>query len=72
MRKFLSEISLDQWKCPNYKTHESESAGFFPMSEIISESSFLMKTYIVIVQKRIVERFGPYKKVKSLISHCIF
>ena len=37
------------------------------MSEIISENSFLVKSYINIVQKRIVERFGPYlrKKLKG-------
>ena len=60
MRK-LPEMSLDLGKCPNYKTHESLSAGFFPlMSEIISESSFLIKSDINIVQKRIVECFGTF------------
>ena len=28
MRKLLLEMSSDLGKCPNYKTHESESEGF--------------------------------------------
>ena len=62
MRKLLLEKSLNLGKGPNYKTHESESAGFFSstMSEIFSESSFLIKYYIVIVKKKkIVVRSGP-------------
>ena len=64
MRKTLLEMSLDLGKCPNYKTHESEHTIFFLMSEIISESGFLIKSYINIVQKIIVERFGPYLRKK--------
>ena len=62
MRKLLLEISFDLGKCPNYKLHESEGAGFFPpMSEVISisESKLLIKSYISIV-KKIAERFVPY------------
>ena len=67
MKKLLLEMSSDLGNCPNYKIHESESAGFFlPMSEIISESSFLIKSNIVIVKKNIVVRSGLY------ISHRIF
>ena len=40
---------LDLGKCPNQEMHESESTVFSPMSEIISESSFLIKSYIVTV-----------------------
>ena len=44
---------MDFRKCPNQKTHESESAGFyfghFPRSKIVSESSFYTKSYIITI-----------------------
>ena len=49
MRKLLSEMILDLVKCPNQKMHESESAVFPPMSEVIFKSSFLIKSYIFTV-----------------------
>ena len=70
MGKLLSELSLDLRKCPNYKMHESESACFFPMFEIISESSFLIKSYINIVKKNVM-CFGQYFK-NRWISQGIF
>ena len=45
----LLEMILDLGKCPNQKMHESESAVFSPMSEIIFKSSFLIKSYIITV-----------------------
>ena len=66
MRKLLSEMSSDLGKYPNYKTTESESDCFFVLIyEIISESSFLIKSNINIFQKRIVKRFGLYFKRRS-------
>ena len=37
---------LDLGKCPNQKMHESESAVFPTMSEIIFKSCFRIKSYI--------------------------
>ena len=48
-KKLLLEMILDLRKCPNQKMHESESGVFPPMSEIIFESSFLIKSYIFTV-----------------------
>ena len=62
MSEFLSEIR----SAPTTKRIKVKVQVFSPMSEIISESSFLIKSYIIIVQKRIVERFGPYKKSKKV------
>ena len=44
-KKMLLEMILDLGKCPNQKMHKSERAVFSPMSEIISENSFLIKSY---------------------------
>ena len=50
MRKMLSDSILDLRKCPNRKTHESESAyfwfGHFARSKIKSESIFLIITIL--------------------------
>ena len=48
-KKLLFEMILDLGKCPNQKMHECESAVFSQMSEIIFKSSFLIKSYIIIV-----------------------
>ena len=48
-KKLLLEMIFDLAKCPNQKMHESESAVFSPMSEIIFKSSFLIKSYIFTV-----------------------
>ena len=62
MRKLLSEMSLDLEKCPNYKTHESKVQVFSLMSEIVSESGFLIKSYIIIVFKKCGAFQSVFKK----------
>ena len=53
--------------------HESESAVFSPTSEIISESSFLIDSYIITVLFFFVERFGPnYNNLKQIILYFNF
>ena len=51
--KRFSDSILDLGKCPNPKTHESESAcfqvGHFARSKIESESIFLIKFYIITI-----------------------
>ena len=51
---------------PTTKRMKVKVQVFPPMSEIFSESSFFLKSYIIIVQKIILERFGPYKKSKKV------
>ena len=62
----LLEMILDLGKCPNQKMHESESAVFPPMSEIIFKTSFLIKSYIFTVLIFFVERFGPSYNNKKI------
>ena len=65
MRKLLLEIISDHGKCPNQKTHESESAGAFPRSEIISKSSFPLKSYIITILKIFGAFWSVFKKGKN-------
>ena len=56
MRTMLSDSILDLKKCPNRKTHESESACF-PVEalcevQIKSESIILINYYIITIVKK--------------------
>ena len=68
VRKMLLDSIFDLGKCPNRKTHESESAffwlGHFARSKIKSESIFLIKYYIINSKKK--RAFWPlFNKVKN-------
>ena len=67
----LSDQILDLRKCPNRKTHESESACF-PVGALPNESIFLIKYYIITVIKKNGAFWPIFNKVKKWISHCIF
>ena len=76
MRKLLSKLILDFGKCPNQKTHESESAGFLvwalPEVQNCFRKQFLHK---VIYNYYSNKNFGAVclKKmaIKKFIFHCI-
>ena len=73
MRKMLSETILDLGKCPNRKTHESESACFLvgalcKVQNLKAVSHKVLYNYYSIF-------FGAFRpifnKVKKWIFHCI-
>ena len=68
MRKLCSKMILDLKKCPNKKTHESESVGFrvwaLPKVKIISESIFLIKCAVCRIYSMI-----PYPICTIYIVH---
>ena len=49
MRKMLSYSILDLGKCPNLKTHGSESACFPVGSKMETKSNFLIKYYLITI-----------------------
>ena len=65
----LSETILDLGKCPNQKTHESESAGFLiwalPEVKNCFRKQFDTKSYIITILKKIVERFVSKNDAKQ-------
>ena len=69
MRKMFSDSILDLGKCPNPKTHESESAcfqvGHFARSKIKSKSIFLIKYYIITILKKFGAIRCIFNKVKN-------
>ena len=76
MRKLLSKLILDFGKCPNQKTHESESAVFLvwalPQVQNFFESSFYTKSYIITILNFFFGAFRPKKwRFKKWISDCI-
>ena len=77
MRKKLSESILDLRKCPNRKTHESESA-YFLVGELCKVQNqiwqhFSHKVIHNYYYKFLFWVFWPiFNKVKKWISHCIF
>ena len=66
MRKLLLEMSSDLGKCPNYKTHESESGGFIYQCLKSFLKAVSHKALYSYCKKNIVVRSRPY------ICHRIF
>ena len=73
----LSDSILDLGKCPNRKTHESESACF-PVGALPKVQNWIWKHFSHKVlynyySKKNCGAFRPlFNKVKKWISHCIF
>ena len=77
MRKLLSKLILDFGKCPNQKTHESESAGFLVRALPVVGNHFWKQISNKVLYNYYSNFFfgafwSVFKKVKKWIFHCIF
>ena len=77
MRKLLSKLILDFGKCPNQKTHESESAGFLVRTLPVVRNQFWKQFSNKVLYNYCSKFFfgafrSVFKKVKKWIFHCIF